>query len=99
MLRPTAVKIKAVPDYRLIVVFDNGEEKIFDVKPYIHGEWYSELKDINYFSLSPYNGSGESVIFDDESKSLKINNLGTSYIEIISDVPTKINISKIVLYV
>jgi len=31
------------------VTFDNGEEKKFDVKPYIKGEWYGQLKDATYF--------------------------------------------------
>ncbi len=71
MLRPTAVKVKAVPDYRLIVVFDNGEERIFDVKPYIHGEWYSELKDVNYFKTVDVDGftvvwkNGQDICPDD----------------------------------
>ena len=71
MLRPTAVKVKAVSDYRLIVVFDNGEEKIFDVKPYIHGEWYSELKDVNYFKTVDVDGftvvwkNGQDICPDD----------------------------------
>ena len=71
MLRPTAVKVKAVPDYRLLVVFDNGEEKIFDVKPYIRGEWYSELKDVDYFKTVNVDGftvawkNGQDICPDD----------------------------------
>ena len=33
----------------LKVVFYNGETKIFDVKPYIQGEWYGQLADKAYF--------------------------------------------------
>lgn len=49
MLRPTAVSVLPADDYTLSVIFDNGEEKKFDVKPYIKGEWYGKLKDKNYF--------------------------------------------------
>ena len=56
MLRPTAIAVKAEKDYMLRVTFDNGETRIFDVKPYIRGEWYSELKDITYFSHVHTNG-------------------------------------------
>ena len=56
MLRPTAIAVKAEKDYILRVTFDNGEIKFFDVKPYIRGEWYSELKDTAYFSNVHTNG-------------------------------------------
>ena len=39
MLRPTAKTVKAKENYFLEVEFDNGERKVFDVKPYIQGEW------------------------------------------------------------
>ena len=56
MLRPTAIAVKAEKDYMLRVTFDNGETRFFDVKPYIRGEWYSELKDLTYFSNVHANG-------------------------------------------
>ena len=56
MLRPTVVAVKAEKDYMLRVTFDNNETRFFDVKPYIRGEWYSELKDLTYFSNIHANG-------------------------------------------
>jgi len=49
MLRPTAIKVFLQEDYTLRIIFDNGEEKLFDVKPYIKGNWYGELKEKRYF--------------------------------------------------
>ena len=49
MLRPTATKVFPKHDYTINVIFDNGEERIFDVKPYIKGSWYGMLKDETYF--------------------------------------------------
>lgn len=49
MLRPTAVNVEARCDYRLIVEFDNGEKKEFDVEPYIKGNWYGQLRAWEYF--------------------------------------------------
>ncbi len=49
MLRPTAVSVSAEGDYILRVVFDSGEIKLFDVKPYLKGAWYGQLWDKNYF--------------------------------------------------
>ena len=56
MLRPTAKQVIAKEDYILYVEFDNGEQKLFDVKPYIRGEWYGKLKDIAYFKAVSVDG-------------------------------------------
>ncbi len=56
MLRPTAKEVVPMPDYKLRIEFDNGEVKVFDVKPYIKGNWYSELKDPVYFNSVFTNG-------------------------------------------
>ena len=49
MLRPTAVDVFPEENYILRIGFDNGETRRFDVKPYIQGEWYGKLADIQYF--------------------------------------------------
>ena len=56
MLRPTAVKVVPMNDYLLNTEFDNGEQKVFDVKPYIKGSWYGELSDPTYFKSVVTNG-------------------------------------------
>ncbi len=56
MLRPTAIAVQAQHDYTLRITFDNGDVRQFDVKPYIKGEWYSELKDEKYFRTVFTNG-------------------------------------------
>lgn len=56
MLRPTVVKVTALPEYRLELVFDNKETRIFDVSPFIKGSWFGELKDPAYFSRVKPNG-------------------------------------------
>lgn len=43
-------------DYKLSLSFDNGETKIFDVKPYIKGTWFGELKNASYFMTVHPNG-------------------------------------------
>jgi hypothetical protein len=43
------LNVSPLPDYMLKLQFDTGESKIFDVKPYIRGTWYIELKDPGYF--------------------------------------------------
>ena len=71
MLRPTAVSVVPKDDYVLHVTFDNGEEKNFDVKPYIKGEWYGQLKDSAYFKTATTDGytvvwpNGQDICPDD----------------------------------
>lgn len=49
MLQPNIVAVVPLDDYRLLLTYETGEKKIFDVKPYINGDWYSELLDVEYF--------------------------------------------------
>ena len=49
MLYPKAVAVEPMSDYMISVDFDNGEKRLFDVKPYIKGEWFSALKDPETF--------------------------------------------------
>jgi hypothetical protein len=44
MLRPKAIAVAPKSDYRLLVSFDNNEQRIFDVKPYLDFKPFSELK-------------------------------------------------------
>ena len=63
MLRHTAKIVTPKDDYILDIIFDNGERKEFDVKPYINGEWYGKLKDICYFKS--VNTDGFTVVWPD----------------------------------
>ena len=56
MIYPKATEVFPLADYKLRVKFDNGEEKIFDVKPYIKGEWFSELLDPDVFNAVQVEG-------------------------------------------
>ena len=54
-------RVKAVTpnsDYTLTILFDNGAEKIFDVKPYLDKGVFKELKNKKLFNtVKPYLGS------------------------------------------
>jgi hypothetical protein len=49
MIRITAVK--ALDDYQLELSFDNGETRLFDVRPYLDRGIFKELKDVSYFRM------------------------------------------------
>ena len=43
------IEVKPLRDYQLALTFENGEKKIFDMKPYLEKGIYKELKDENKF--------------------------------------------------
>ena len=48
-LEPIAKEVRALEDYRLYIKFDNGEEKIYDMKPLLNHKFYQGLKDKERF--------------------------------------------------
>ena len=34
----------------MIISYNTGEQKIFDVAPYINGDWFGKLSDMQYFN-------------------------------------------------
>ena len=49
MLQPNLKSVMPMDGYKLKLTYETGEEKVFDVTPYIEGNWYSELKNKSYF--------------------------------------------------
>lgn len=43
-MRPKAIAVKPLEDYQLLIKFENGEEKVFDVKPYLNHKAFLKLK-------------------------------------------------------
>ncbi len=43
------IKVKALKNYLLYILFEGGEEKIYDMKPNLDYPFYKKLKDINNF--------------------------------------------------
>lgn len=43
------IEVHPLEDYRLLVRFDNGEERVFDLKPYLEMGRFAELKDMAMF--------------------------------------------------
>ncbi|WP_206811096.1 DUF2442 domain-containing protein [Paradesulfitobacterium ferrireducens] len=49
MLQPRILKVEPMEAYKLRLKYETGEVRIFDVSPYIEGDWYGELADRDYF--------------------------------------------------
>ena len=41
--------VEALPEYKLLITFENNEKRIFNVTPYLDHGIFSELKDISKF--------------------------------------------------
>ena len=57
MLQPKIIEVKPLPNYMLYLKYDTNEEKIFNVTPYIDGEWFGKLEDEQYFNTVRLSGN------------------------------------------
>ena len=57
-MNPRVKEVHPNNDYTLSLIFDNGEEGVFDVSPYLERGIFSQLKDRRIFnSVRPFLGS------------------------------------------
>lgn len=57
-MNPRIKEVHPSDDYTLIIVFENNEERVFDVKPYMDKGIFKQLKDRRIFnSVKPFLGS------------------------------------------
>ena len=49
MLQPRLTKVEPVGRMQLMLYYETGEVKTFDVTPYAKGSWFGELMDAAYF--------------------------------------------------
>ena len=56
-LQPKIIEVKPLQNYMLHLKYDTNEEKVFDVTPYIDGEWFGKLKDEHYFKTVKVKGN------------------------------------------
>ena len=61
MNEPKILKLQTLPDYKLELHYATGEVKLFDVKPYIRGSWFGELKDEAYFRTVRLYPNGKGI--------------------------------------
>lgn len=47
---PAVKTVKPLAGYRLLLEFSNGEEKIFDITPYLNTGKFTELRDVSLFN-------------------------------------------------
>ena len=47
MKYPIVLNVVPQEDYSVVVTFETGETKKFNVKPYICGDWFGQLEDVS----------------------------------------------------
>lgn len=63
-MRPDVIAVKVLPDYVLEIKFSNGEQRVFDMRPYLKFPAFSQLKEDNlFFKAHVFNGT---VAWNDE---------------------------------
>lgn len=55
-MRPKAIDVKPLENYEVLVIFDNGEKKIFDVKPYMAHRVFAGLRNKEMFKTVKVSG-------------------------------------------
>lgn len=68
-IRPKVIKVEPQENHTLLLTFENGEERVFDISPYLKN-FFSELEDLEYFKkVNVENGSiawpnGQDLAYD-----------------------------------
>jgi len=63
-MNPRPIDVKPIDEYKLLVIFQNKERKIFDVSSLLDLPMYSKLKNKGFFSLAK--ADGMCVFWNDE---------------------------------
>ncbi len=57
-MNPRVKSVKPNPDHTITLIFENNEERVFDMKPYLSKGVFRELKNMKLFnSVRPFLGS------------------------------------------
>jgi hypothetical protein len=44
------VAVKPLPEYQLLITFDNNEQRVFDVAPYLSDSFFAPLQNVAIFN-------------------------------------------------
>lgn len=55
--------VKYIKEYQLLLSFNTGEKKIVDIKPYLDGEIFEPLKNLEYFKTVSVNKDIDTVVW------------------------------------
>jgi len=61
MLYPKMLNVEPLDDYKIKIYYETGEIKLFNVLPYISGNWYEELNNNEYFKTIHLVSNGHGI--------------------------------------
>ena len=56
-----------VSEYKLLLTFEDGVVKLVDLKPYLDGEVFEPLKDVEYFKSVRVNSDIDTIVWDNDA--------------------------------
>jgi hypothetical protein len=56
-----------VSEYKLLLTFEDGVVKLVDLEPYLDGEVFEPLKDIDYFKTVCVNPDINTIVWDNDA--------------------------------
>jgi hypothetical protein len=56
-----------VSEYKLLLTFEDGVVKLVDLEPYLDGEVFEPLKDIDYFKTVRVNPDINTIVWDNDA--------------------------------
>ena len=60
----TVKKVVPLKEYKILLTFEKGTQKIFDMKPYLEYSMYKPLKDVSLFNAVSTNG--QTAVWNDD---------------------------------
>ena len=54
-------------EYTLLITFEDGVVKLVDLQPYLDGEIFEPLKDIDYFKTVHVNSDIDTIVWDNDA--------------------------------
>ena len=65
MLQPRIISVEPLRDLKIILEYETGERKTFDVSDYANGPWYGMLKDPTYFKTVHVISGGKGIEWEE----------------------------------
>ena len=56
-----------ISEYKLLLTFENGVVKLVDMEPYLDGQIFEPLKDINYFKTVSVHPDIDTIVWDNDA--------------------------------
>lgn len=53
-----------VSEYKLLLTFEDGSKRMADLEPYLEGEIFEPLKDLEYFKRVRVNPDVDTIVWD-----------------------------------